>query len=923
MPDNKILQNLLSGVVPSRYNPTEKVLAFFKLAIDLERSKEPDIREYHEYPINYKNDKLMLVDFPCNPQFNDIFSKNRDSSKTKFPNDLYVGLQVITDNQAFRLLNFIISFEDIKDIDVDNQLLPIRISNFEINIKEASRLELTPEKIEKINNDIKANPTMKGLRSLMRSEISEDAKIPDTLFLALSTKSIELSQIYSELNNKRLSHAVNTHLLLNAFLNYKGIDNVVDSVDVDELLQITQLDEFQKKAVALALNSKVSVITGPPGTGKTQVIENILANTLLKGKKVLVASKNNKAVDNVKDRFDEIDRTGYLVRFGAKKLIGEQTKPEIQRVLNEIARLSDNSSEYAAITQGYNNAVKDIRDSKAQLARKAELSVEVPTLQSNLHNLQTAYNQLLPQHESKIANIENTFSSVASLKDMTVREMNECMTSVKRQYNVTTSKFTGAFSFWYNWFSKKKYAMLLLNLIETMPYHLKDQLRGMNLKSDVADFKSYDDMAAFCRSIMEVLEKGISFRKQLDVENSRYQSSKTSSERSISSAQQILSTKQNELEGLCGRESELKSKMENAKNWIATNSLKLLGVYIKHNKLQQRASEKINSYLPYIPDSIPFKDMEYETFKRRAKDFIDVFKLCAVTSLSSKNAFPLSEELFDMVIIDEASQCDIASALPLIMRAKQLVVIGDPMQLKHISSVRVDEENEIKKALQLDDKAYIKYAECSLWDYCQGFVSASTKGTSSPLMLQCHYRCHPDIIGYSNNMFYSGRMGCALQVKTDISRFRWKDQGIRIYDIKGKQTNDNVNINEKEANAAIQIATAVAAKDDKVTIGIVTPFRHQAERINSLIPNQYQNRIEANTVHKYQGDEKDVMIYSLVVTSNSPEKKIKWIDYSVPNLVNVAVTRAKSALYVVCDVDYIKSKSRPMDPLGNLVRYKA
>ena len=219
MPDNKILQNLLSGIVPSRYNPTEKVLAFFKLAIDLERSKEPDIREYHEYPINYKNDKLMLVDFPCNPQFNEIFSRNRDSSKTKFPNDLYVGLQVITDNQAFRLLNFIISFEDIKDIDVDSQLLPIRISNFEINIKEASRLELTPEKIEKINNDIKANPTMQGLRSLMRSEISEDAKIPNTLFLALSTKSIELSQIYSELNNKRLSHAVNTHPLLNAFLN--------------------------------------------------------------------------------------------------------------------------------------------------------------------------------------------------------------------------------------------------------------------------------------------------------------------------------------------------------------------------------------------------------------------------------------------------------------------------------------------------------------------------------------------------------------------------------------------------------------------------------------------------------------------------------------------------------------------------------
>ena len=64
------------------------------------------------------------------------------------------------------------------------------------------------------------------------------------------------------------------------------------------------------------------------------------------------------------------------------------------------------------------------------------------------------------------------------------------------------------------------------------------------------------------------------------------------------------------------------------------------------------------------------------------------------------------------------------------------------------------------------------------------------------------------------------------------------------------------------------------------------------------------------------------MVYSLVVTDNSPNSKIRWIDFSVPNLVNVAVTRAKSTLYVVCNVDYIKSHSRETDPLGRLVRFK-
>ena len=142
-----------------------------------------------------------------------------------------------------------------------------------------------------------------------------------------------------------------------------------------------------------------------------------------------------------------------------------------------------------------------------------------------------------------------------------------------------------------------------------------------------------------------------------------------------------------------------------------------------------------------------------------------------------------------------------------------------------------------------------------------------------------------------------------------------------MVDVKGRQANDNVNVNEAEAKKSIELAIKEAQSNPDISIGIVTPFRHQAERINSLIPDPYVDRIEANTVHKYQGDEKDVMIYSLVVTSNSPDRKIYWIDNIVPNLVNVAVTRAKSTLYVVGNIDYVKAHSDVNKPLGYLVRY--
>src|SRR5690606_3828959 len=58
----------------------------------------------------------------------------------------------------------------------------------------------------------------------------------------------------------------------------------------------------------------------------------------------------------------------------------------------------------------------------------------------------------------------------------------------------------------------------------------------------------------------------------------------------------------------------------------------------------------------------------------------------AVTSLSVRGRVPFDSSFFDILVVDEASQCDIASALPLLFRARRVVVIGDPMQLRHIST---------------------------------------------------------------------------------------------------------------------------------------------------------------------------------------------------------------------------------------------
>lgn len=922
MAEATALKHILSNVVPYGYGMKEKVLAFYRMAIDLERSKEPDIREYYEYPINYKNDSLILVDFPCNKEFCNLFDNNRNPRKTRWPKDLYVGLVVIIDNIPYHLLNMVISYEDVKSIEVNSELLPIKISDFEVNGKEAERLELVPDKIESINHNIKSNPTIKGLLELFRKEISDKIKIPNKLYLSLSSKSIELAQIYSELNSRRLTESLSSGHLLDSFLLYAPLNNLVDNVDPDQLITISDLDDSQRIAVTEALNSMVSVITGPPGTGKTQVIENILANALIMGKKVLVASKNNKAVDNIKDRFDAVDSTGYFLRFGSKQYVAENTLPAINRLLTTISAVDNSSDEYNTLTLLYKESVKDIKDAKDTLVKRDVLKQEIPNLLTEQKRIQQSLLVDEQAHQHFMEIIDKEYASFMDLKNLSTKDLNSYLSKIKILKSKTCAKFSGIFGPLYKMFFKKKLAARLLEETQTSPSLLKNHFIELDLKSDVSEFKMIDDFVCYCNTIIQFVEESLSMHKKIDQENTRYNNHKSLGERKLSALLCDISVKQKDLERLNALVASLNDRIVRKKKWLNDNGKMLLHSYICHNLAGSQVPKVINNFRAYIPDNIPWANMEYTDFVRRTRDFLDVIRLCAVTSLSFKNAFPLCKDLFDMVVIDEASQCDIASAIPLIMRTKQLVVIGDPMQLRHISAVTDDEEIEIRKHLGLDGKMYAKYAKQSLWDYCQSFISNSKTGMKVPCMLQNHYRCFPDIINYSNEIFYKARLGHRLVVKTNVDKLRANPQGLVLVDVKGTQEGDNLNVNVQEVKKSIEIAVHSACIFPNATIGIVTPFRHQAEKINASIPSKFADRIEANTVHKYQGDEKDVMIYSLVVTDNSPDCKIKWIDDTVPNLVNVAVTRAKSTLYVVCNIDYIKAHSSAYKPLGYLVRYK-
>jgi very-short-patch-repair endonuclease len=276
-----------------------------------------------------------------------------------------------------------------------------------------------------------------------------------------------------------------------------------------------------------------------------------------------------------------------------------------------------------------------------------------------------------------------------------------------------------------------------------------------------------------------------------------------------------------------------------------------------------------------------------------------------VTSLSARGRLPFEPAIFDLVVIDEASQCDIASALPLLFRAKRAVIIGDPLQLKHVSTVAPQQDRLILAANGLaEGRAAWAYSVNSLFD-----LARSLCRHEDIVNLRDHHRSHRDIISFSNRHFYRG----GLRVATDhemLHRPQTTGAAVRWVDVKGKVARPARGgaLNATEADAVLTaVRQLVVDQGYRGAIGVVTPFRAQANRIRTLVhqdPELAQQlaalQFVVDTVHGFQGDERDVIFFSPVVSAGVGENTLRFLK-SHGNLFNVAVTRARSELVVVGD----------------------
>ncbi len=644
----------------------------------------------------------------------------------------------------------------------------------------------------------------------------------------------------------------------NYLLNPDALKNSENTEKTKTLLNIFPVNQSQSEAVQNAFIKKITVVTGPPGTGKSQVVLNIIANAIWNNKIILFASRNNRAVDVVREKLAQVIPKNLIMRMGNR-----QNRDETKLALIEMLNNRENHDE-----------IKDIN----------ELQKELEAINSKIEYIQLKIKQM--------SEINNNIEGALINKEKFSNSLPNDLLELNDQHTLSLDRFdlenditilASDLSFldklikliYPSYFRKRNYNIfrkhyIKLNIVykNYIDKHIQlndsDILKALNWFLVMIQIDAWRQEIETLRSNLRNYSSVLEYEKQI----------KTLNDEKIPVSRDILKSV------WLGKISQIEPSNQND-----------ISRYFD-------ITEKLERYVP--------TDIYFSMLSEQIKSFEQTTKFLPawiVTNLSAKNSFPLNENLFDLLVIDEASQCDIPSALPLLFRAKNVIIIGDPQQLKFIATLKEYTDLKIASNKEISEY-YVDFSYCknSIYDLCERTINT----VNDPVIfLNEHYRCHKDIITYSNKHFYGGKLNILTNESALFSDQCIVFQGISWVNVKGNTLYAKSVYNLEEAREVIKILKNICNNKNKISIGVVTLFKAQMDLIENSIKNEplFENKdITVGTAHKFQGDEKDIIIFSPAISEGVKQQTLNWIN-NTKQLLNVSVTRAKSSLIIVGDFE--------------------
>ena len=555
----------------------------------------------------------------------------------------------------------------------------------------------------------------------------------------------------------------------------------------------------QKQAVENALSNQISIIEGPPGTGKTQTILNIISNAVIRGESVAVVSSNNAATTNV---FEKLKK--YGVDFIAAPL-GNATNKEAF-LESQDPHLPDMST-WRDVSDG----LASMRRDEIELDRMLKLQNELSEITAEQDALEKEYAHFGDYYDALTndADLPVFFGKIGADKILSFIAEYELL--------VQENKKLGFF---------KKLKLCFTYGIKNFSFYGQD----------------CEAVTPYCQNLY--------YRRRLEE----------------------IEKRKEELNG------QLSSFDFNSK---MTRYSKLSMDVFKSSLAKKYAFRTTRACF------------DANDLWKRSEAFIKDYPVVLSTTYSLRSSLS-SSFVYDYVIVDEASQVDLATGALALSCAKKAVIVGDLKQLPNVVN---------QKQKQITDSIFEQYCLPEAYRYSDHSLlsSAVLLFRDAPhVLLKEHYRCHPEIIGFCNQRFYNNEL-------IVLTKPKGNRQPLSVYrTVPGNHAREHINQRQIDVITK-EVFPGQGLNADDGSVGIVTPYRAQANELQRVFSG---STVKADTADKFQGQERSVMIFSTV------DNEIGEFA-SDPNRLNVAVSRAVDQFIVVTDGNNNDATS----PIHELIGY--
>jgi len=607
----------------------------------------------------------------------------------------------------------------------------------------------------------------------------------------------------------------------------------------------TNLNDSQQTAIRTCLGSEITYVWGPPGTGKTITIANIIRALLSYNLSALLISHTNIATDGALIKVienlginNEDYKNGKIIR------VGQIHDTELKKYeLVDINKIIDSKT---------NNLKKRINEINIKLREIEELLNKYKVIQNQVIELKKVSDDLIIK--------KNELNSLSNDKIKYSQEI----ASLNTKINVTQQNIV-----------KCNNSNFLMNF-----------LNGLDIKKLVAEENT-------CKlSIINLSNK-------------------------VETIIKTITEIENNIKKLDLRINELKF-------YVGPNDPKIIALKI----------ENLESEIKKLHTE---ENEHTQVLEKVSLSIIKDAKIVASTLTKSYSSKSITERQYDCVIIDEASMAPLPALWCAASLAnKKVIIVGDCYQLPPVFKHKIINKNK-KSKVEIENEELLieKWFKNDIYTYTKIYNDLDN-GKSLPYVkqLKIQFRMNPNIADVINEFIYKKNK---LEPGDKIKNYGFERLNLEplagsnfgIYDMSQcptltLQNESNSYYNIYQAILCVELVKKSINNGYK-EIGVISPFRAQVNLLKKMLldENIENASVTADTVHRYQGSEKQIIIFDITTSKPTKLTDDEKEGGDDEKLINVAISRAKEKFIMVCDVNQIKKKHSQSSLIKKIIEYNS